>query len=183
VETLWAKCETVGDSECCPVCDYPTRGLQSPFRCPECGVQYDITTIVCRPGLRWNVVRFSFSGLLCTPALLYALLHHEMDAVVWLLVAGIMWFPLAWMRWRKTRMLLLLSERTLLVYRRHREPRVLSYEDITGVQLKKLTGDVCMITEDGREEIVVPYDFFSGSKSARRFIDLLRDRATSANAE
>lgn len=173
---ILGKCETVLDTKRCPVCEYPTRGLQSPFRCPECGAQYDLTTVVCRPGLRWTIMWFSFSALPCTVALLSLLLRGMSDAVVWLFGAGVMWFPLAWTRYRKTRMLLLLSERTVLLYRHDRTPQILSYENITGVEVKKLTGDVCLVAANGQEEIIVPYDFFGSSKAARRFVDMLRER-------
>lgn len=68
----WASHESIGDTLICPECSYDLRGNPNGLRCPECGFEYDATTIIWR-GRRSRI----FGGpvvFMILPNLLFALI-------------------------------------------------------------------------------------------------------------
>jgi len=69
-------------STLCPGCDYDLRGLPAEYKCPECGLEYDLDTMVwtCRVPLAHHILMIiAFSA--------YFLMH--------LMSRGLKW-PVAW---------------------------------------------------------------------------------------
>jgi len=49
----------------CPACRYDLTGLPADHRCPECGFEYDETTIMWHGSRRWWITAFLWVVLLC----------------------------------------------------------------------------------------------------------------------
>lgn len=130
--------------------------------------------VVWKPGRRWHIGRLGIGAMFLCLALAYFTRSGLTERVCWPLATAALFIPHGLWRLSRTWITVMVSGGTVRIHHRDGRMESVDLSRISGVKVERVVGNVMILSDDRPPRQILPFDFFDGSKDARRFAcDLL----------